>query len=56
MGSNILWTKEATDFMMAGLQWKANEFELRLKSPYPFLFIETPIVVDQGIQPPIPAP
>ncbi|MGO9174548.1 MAG: hypothetical protein ACLQED_00165 [Desulfobaccales bacterium] len=28
------WTKEEVDFIMADMQWKAQDFELRLKSPY----------------------
>lgn len=33
-----IWTKEAVAFIMADLQWKANELETRLRSPYPLLF------------------
>jgi hypothetical protein len=33
-----IWSKEVADLIMADLQWKANELETRLKSPYPLLF------------------
>ena len=52
----FLWTKEAVDLIKADFQWKANEIELRLKSPYQFLFIETSVVVEQPETQPQPIP
>jgi hypothetical protein len=34
----FMWTKEAVNFIMADLQWKATDLEIRVKSPYPSLF------------------
>jgi hypothetical protein len=36
--SQLLWSKEASDFLMTGLQWDVNALETRLKSPYPLVF------------------
>ncbi len=46
---NSLWTKEAIVLIMADLQWKANELETRLRSPYPLPFF-------YQVQPPEPQP
>lgn len=34
-----IWTKEMIAFNMADMQWKVNDLEIRLKSPYPLLFV-----------------
>ncbi len=34
----LLWSKEASAFLMATLQWNVTELETRLKSPYPLIF------------------
>lgn len=58
--SSPIWSKEAADLIMADLQWKANELETRLKSPYPLLFfyhVESNTIEQPEIQPqPIPSP
>ncbi len=50
---NQPWSKEEVDFIMADMLWKAQDFELRLKSPFPmpYLFpIETDIPTKPEIQ------
>jgi hypothetical protein len=57
--NEFMWTKEAVDFIMADLEWKAIVLETRLKSPFPLLFyyVESNTIEQPEIQPqPIPSP
>jgi hypothetical protein len=40
--SGLMWSKEASGFFMAGLQWDANSLEALIKSPYPLILPSIP--------------
>lgn len=42
LNTPVLWPKEAIELIMGGLQWQAQDFELRQKSPYqlPFFYYD----------------